>query len=230
MSLRLGRYLSEVHVQALLRSCLVAILVVTLVEAPVYGAPSAALGVILLAENASVGSGVAATGATIFSGDTLATDSRGSLRARVGANQFSLLQHSSAVMRQASGIPVAILERGTMILSSSGAEPFELQASAAHIRPRTGQPVLAQVTIAGPNTLLVTSNRGELEVTIGDEVHVVPAMTSYRVEIEPEEQGPMGSGAPIKTARSKFVLLLLAMVAAGTGIAIWRATTSPSAP
>jgi len=69
MSLRLGRYLSEVLVQALLRSCLVAILVVTLVEAPVYGSPSAALGVVLQAQNASVGSGVAATGATIFNGD-----------------------------------------------------------------------------------------------------------------------------------------------------------------
>jgi len=219
----------EAHVQALLRSSLVAVVVVTLVEAPVYGSPSAALGVILQAENASVGSGVAATGATIFNGDTLATDARGSLRVRVGANQFSLLQHSSAVMRQAPGIPIAVLEGGTMILSSSAAEPFELQAAAAHIRLRNGQPVLAQVTIAGPNTLLVTSNRGELEVSIGDEVHVVPAMTSYRVEIEPEEQGP-GGGAPVKTARSKFVLLLLGMVAVGTGIAIWRATTSPSAP
>src|SRR2546425_3076853 len=228
MSLRLGRYLSEVLVQALLRSCLVAMLVVTLVEAPVYGAPSAALGVVLQAQNASVGSGVAATGATIFNGDTLATDSRGWLRVRLGANQFSLLQHSSAVMRQA-GIPIAVLERGTMVLSSSAAEPLELQASAAHIRPRIGQPVIAQVTIAGPNTLLVTSNRGELEVSIGDEVHVVPAMTSYRVEIEPEDQGS-GGAAPHKTARSKFVLLLLAMVAAGTGVAVWRATTSPSAP
>ena len=229
MSLRLGRYLSEVLVQALLRSCLVAILVVTLVEAPVYGSPSAALGVVLQAQNASVGSGVAAIGATIFNGDTLATDSRGWLRVRLGANQFSLLQLSSAVMRQAPGIPIAVLERGTMAFSSSAAEPFELQASAAHIRPRTGQPVIAQVTIAGPNTLLITSNRGELEVSIGDEVHVVPAMTSYRVEIEPEDQGS-GGAAPHKTARSKFVLLLLAMVAAGTGVAVWRATTSPSAP
>src|SRR2546427_581934 len=226
MSLRLGRYLSEVLVQALLRSCLVAILVVTLVEAPVYGSPSAALGVVLQAQNASVGSGVAAT---IFNGDTLATDSRGWLRVRLGANQFSLLQLSSAVMRQAPGIPIAVLERGTMVFSSSAAEPFELQASAAHIRPRTGQPVIAQVTIAGPNTLLITSNRGALEVSIGNEVHVVPAMTSYRVEIEPEDQGS-GGAAPHKTARSKFVLLLLAMVAAGTGVAVWRATTSPSGP
>src|SRR2546425_866871 len=119
MSLRLGRYLSEVLVQALLRSCLVAILVVTLVEAPVYGSPSAALGVVLQAQNASVGSGVAAT---IFNGDTLATDSRGWLRVRLGANQFSLLQLSSAVMRQAPGIPIAVLERGTMVFSSSAAK------------------------------------------------------------------------------------------------------------
>src|SRR3989442_399210 len=226
MSLRLGRYLSEVLVQALLRSCLVAILVVTLVEAPVYGSPSAALGVVLQAQNASVGSGVAAT---IFNGDTLATDSRGWLRVRLGANQFSLLQLSSAVMRQAPGIPIAVLERGTMVFSSSAAEPFELQASAAHIRPRTGQPVIAQVTIAGPNTLLITSNRGELEVSIGNEVHVVPAMTSYRVEIEPEDQGS-GGPAPHKTTRGKFVLLLLAMVASGTGFAVWRATTTPPHP
>src|SRR2546428_9284950 len=80
MSLRLGRYLSEVLVQALLRSCLVAILVVTLVEAPVYGSPSAALGVVLQAQNASVGSGVAAIGATLFKRDTPATGLRGGVR------------------------------------------------------------------------------------------------------------------------------------------------------
>src|SRR2546425_10445979 len=100
MSLRLGRYLSEVLVQALLRSCLVAILVVTLVEAPVYGSPSAALGVVLQAQNASVGSGVAATGATIFNGDTLATDSRGWLRVRLGANQFSLRSEERRVGKE----------------------------------------------------------------------------------------------------------------------------------
>jgi len=124
---------------------------------------------------------------------------------------------------------IAVLERGTMVLSSSAADSFELQASAAHIRPRIGQPVIAQVTIAGPNTLLVTSNRGELEVSIGDEVHVVPAMTSYRVEIEPEGQGS-GGAAPNKTARSKFVLVLLEMVAVATGVAVFLATTSPSLP
>src|SRR5205807_10248772 len=123
----------------------------------------------------------------------------------------------------------AVLEDSTMDFSSSTPAPFELQASAAHTRPRTGQPVIAQVTIAGPNTLLITSNRDELEDSIGNEVHVVPAMTSYRVEIEPEGQGS-GGAAPHKTARSKFVLLLLAMVAAGTGVAVWRATTSPSGP
>src|SRR3989454_10316163 len=103
-------------------------------------------------------------------------------------------------MRQAPGIPIAVLERGTMAFSSSAAEPFELQASAAHIRPRTGQPVIAQVTIAGPNTLLITSNRGELEVSIGHEVHVAPAMASYRVEIEPHDEDP-GCAAPQQTAR-----------------------------
>src|SRR3989442_11361629 len=131
MSLRLGRYLSEVLVQALLRSCLVAILVVTLVEAPVYGAPSAALGVVLQAQNASVGSGVAATGATIFNGDTLATDSRGWLRVRLGANQFSLLQQSSPVMPQAPRIPIPVLERGTTVHAASADEPVDCQALAA---------------------------------------------------------------------------------------------------
>src|SRR2546428_13425317 len=114
MSLRLGRYLSEVLVQALLRSCLVAILVVTLVEAPVYGSPSAALGVVLQAQNASVGSGVAAIGPTIFNGDTRGTGSRGWLRGRLGANQFSLLQLSRAVLRQALALPFAGLGRAAM--------------------------------------------------------------------------------------------------------------------
>src|SRR5207245_7035785 len=95
------------------------------------------------------------------------------------------------------------------------------------MRTLTRQSATRQTTLEGPHTLRAPSNRGELEVSIGDEVHVVPAMPSYRVEIEPEGQGS-GGAAPNKTARSKFVLVLLEMVAVATGGGVFLATTSPS--
>jgi len=213
----------------LLRTLVVALLISSLVEAPVFASPepSRALGVILQAERARLSSGDAVNGATVFDGDTLATYPAGALRARVGETQLHLLADSRARMRQAAGGATAVLERGTVILSSAAAGAVNLQASAARIHPRTAQ-ILAQVTLVNPQELLVTSNRGSLEVTVGDEIHTVAENTSYRVLIEPEVPNPQGG--PVKAARSRFIVIALILIAIGTGIGIWRATVSDDKP
>ncbi len=177
-----------------LKSLLLVLLAVSIVEAPVFTAPSRALGVILQADHARVSSGDAASGATVFDGDTLSTDAAGALRVRLGEAQFHLLGNSVATVRQSSSGASAALERGTAIFSALTPEAFELRASDARIRARAAKPTYAQVTLVGPYELLITCQRGELEVRIDDEVHAVPEETSYRVSIEPEPQGPRGAG------------------------------------
>ncbi len=213
--------------RTLFRACLIALLIATLIEAPGFAAPSRGLGVVLQAERARLSSGDAITGATVFDGDTFSTEASGALRLRVGAAQLYLLASSAGSMRQSAGGVSATLERGSLIYSASAGEGFELRAAEAVIRPRAGQQTLAQITLTGAHELVVTSQHGQLEVTVYNETHVVPEATTYRVEIEPEIPSPQG-GPPVRPGRSRFIILALAMIAIGTGIGIWRSLISPS--
>ncbi len=214
----------------LLRTCLIALLSLALIEVPVQASPNptSALGVVVQADHARLSSGDASSGATVFDGDTLSTDAGGRLAVRLGGSQLYLLGDSGAKMKQSNAGVVAVLQRGTVVLNSPSAGAADLKASAAHIRAQAG-PTLAQVTLVSPTELLVTSNRGTLEVTIGEETHVVSEMTSYRVLIEPEVPNPQG-GRPIKAARSRFVVIALTLITIGTAIGVWRATISPDRP
>ncbi len=230
--------------RTVLRSLLIALLIVSLVEAPVLASPApvAPCGMVLQAERARVGAGEAAAGATLYDGDVLETSRGGTLRAQVGAAQLYLLADSAAALRQGAVGAGVVLKRGTVVLSSAGGGAFELQASEARIRPQTAQPTLAQVSLVGPYELLVTSQRGPLEVRIDEEMHTVPEATSYRVLIEPEAQGPRGAGAgevgrsqgsgqpPVKAARSRFLQVALITISVATGIIVWRALISDENP
>jgi hypothetical protein len=88
------------------------------------------------------------------------------------------------------------------------------------------------VTLVNANELLLTSTRGALLVSMGDEVRTVESGRSYRMEVESESSGPgpQGTGGPLHTARNHFLLLVIVGAAVGTSIGIWRAVASPSAP
>ncbi len=217
--------------RTVLRSCLVAVLIVGLVEIPVLGAPSRPLGVVLQATRARLSSGDATDGATIYDGDTLATDVSGTLRARLGGSQLYLPADSAAALHQTAGGVSAALQRGTAVFSSASPEAFELLASEARIHARTTQPTLARVTLVRPYELLITCQRGQLEVRIGEEIHQVPEATAYRVLIQPASKDQKGAGGPpVAAATSQFVILAVALIAVGTGIGLWRAFVSPSGP
>ncbi len=215
---------------ALLRASLIGLLIVTLVESPVLGAPPRALGLIMQADRAHVSSAEAMSGATVFDGDILSTDSAGALRARLGEAHIYLLANSVMSIQRIAGGVSATLQRGTTVFSSPGGEAFELRASEARIRGQATRPTYAQVTLVGPYELLVTCQRGQLDVQIGEEVHAVPESTSYRVLIEPATQELQGAGGPAKAARNRFILIALILIGVGTGIGIWRALISPSSP
>jgi len=211
-----------------MRSCLIGLLVSTLVGAPVQAAGSQPLGVVLQADRAHVGAGEAQSGASVFAGDILSTDQTGTLRARLGAVQLALLPNTTTAMGLTAAGTSAVLERGTLIFSSAAVNAIEVRASEARIRPKTSQ-ALAQVTLVGPLEFLVTSQKGELEVTIGSEVHTVAEATSYRVLVD-ASAAEASSPRPAAAGRSRFLLIALIMIGAGTAYGIWRAVSSPDRP
>lgn len=153
-----------------------------------------ALGLVLQAERARLGGGAATGGATLYDGDRLATDARGTVRVRLGTGQLYLMAESVAAVHRAGVGVRASLERGTAIFAMTAPQGFELEALAARLRAHAATSTLGQVTLTGANEFVVTCNRGALDVIIGDEVRTVTAESSYRVVLEPPEpQGPQGA-------------------------------------
>jgi hypothetical protein len=212
----------------LLKALLIALLIVTLTEAPVWAAPSRPLGVVVEAQHSRLGSSDAERGATVFAGDVIATESAGKLRLLAGGAQLYLLPNSATTLSEMNtGVGIA-LHQGAVLFSSSGREMVEVRALQAAIRSRAGETAHGKVAIVAPNELEIASYRGALDLTLGEETHAIAEGSAYRVLLEPEPLGPQG--APRKGGVSRGILLVILAIAVGTGIAIWRATISPTDP
>jgi hypothetical protein len=228
-----------------LRTLTAAVLALSLVTVPVWGAATpnvTPLGTVIAAERAHVGGATADVGTTVYGGDQLSTDQQGSVQVRAGAARLLLLSYSAATVNNNDGSPSAKLVRGTATFSTGNLHAFTLYASTATIRPQTDSPTIAQVTYVDDKELLVTARRGGLTVTVEDETQVVEEGKSYRVLLDPSpaqepagagsgNQGPMqGGGGPLKAGRSRFLILATVLTAVGTGVAIYEACESPDRP
>jgi hypothetical protein len=231
----------EDFVRTLFRTSLILVLGAALVGIPAEAIPgnpaSAPLGVVLQAERARAGVDITSEGATIYEGDRLETMEDGNLRARLGGSQMYLRPGTSTEVHGLSNGFSASLLHGTVVASSPEGQTFRLLASGATIRPAGTQATVAQVTWVNANELLLTSTRGAIEVSLGDDVKTIEAGSSYRMEMQDDvgqgPQGQQGSGrGPAHTGRRRRALFFLigGAIAAGTGIGIWRALMSPSDP
>jgi hypothetical protein len=221
-------------VSTMCKSFLAAVLVLALVQAPLQAAPAtpvaSAFGVVLQADRAVVGDNSAASGASIFDGDALITDSAGSLRARFGASQAYLPSKSSAVMHPLVGGFSASLVTGTIVLTSAPGETFRLLADGAVIRPKSAEPAVAQVSLISARELILTSRKGELEVAAEGQVQSIPEGTSYRMVIEPADPGAPQGTAGAGSNRNKVIFIVIAAAAVAAAVGLVIALESPSKP
>jgi hypothetical protein len=219
---------------------LVILLSVALIGIPTMAMPaspaSAPLGMVLQAERARGGADTISGGATIYEGDRLETQDDGTLRARLGGSQMYLRPGTAT---EVHGLPngfSASLMRGTVVASSPEGQTFRLLANGVTIHPAGTQATVAEVTWVNPTELVLTSNRGAIEVSMGDEVKTIEAGSSYRMEIQqpdgaaPSPQGSGNSNGPVAPGRRRRLafFLLFGGIAVGTGYGIWRAVESPS--
>jgi hypothetical protein len=217
----------------------------TIAGAPLFAnTPSTTpLGTVIAADRAHVGDAGADVGTTVYSGDRVSTDAQGSMQVRAGAARLLLLSASAAIVDDNEGRPSANLVLGTATFSTGNAHAFTLYASKAAIRPQTDAPTIGTVTYINAKELLVTARRGGLTVTVEDETQVIPEGSSFRVLLDPsvaEAQGPEGAGTgqqgkgsgggPLKAGRSRFLIVATGLIAAGTGVAIYKALESADRP
>jgi hypothetical protein len=219
-----------------LRVICAAVLSSAIIGMPVCGAPLpnvSPLGTVVTADRAHVGQAVADVGTTIYSGDSIKTDSQGSLQLRAGAARLLLLSSSDAVVDNTAGAYSAKLLSGTAAFSTAKADAFTLFASTASIRPQTDAPTVGQVSFLDGQDIVVTARRASLIVSVDGDSQIVQEGQSYRVALDTADpQGPQGAGGggPLKAGRSRFLLLATALVAVGTGLALYFALESPSSP
>jgi hypothetical protein len=186
--------------------------------------------VVLQAEYAQVGADTTAGGATVYNGDRLQTLGGGTLRTQLGGPQMYMRENTIA---QVQGLPngfLAELATGTVVVSSSEGQTFELLADGATIRPAGAQATVAQITRVSATEVLLTSTRGALQVTMDDEVKTIESGSSYRMEVEADESGPGAQPqGPYHTGRHSHLLfyLIVGGIATTTAILVWRALMSP---
>jgi hypothetical protein len=205
----------------LARSCLVGLLIASLIAAPAAGSSARPVGVVVQAEHASVGQAGAIAGAPVFTGDTVRTEHGGTLRILVGTAQIYLLTNSAAKLSDGSQGTSATLLRGTLGFTSSGKEAVGVRAGQALIHPQKAQPTYGQVTQLSPTELVVSSYRGplEIETAIGENL-IVPEATSYRVLLGSGSQKPEGTGSGGAMSASTKMILIGAGIAAGVVVAV----------
>lgn len=179
-----------------IRSCLVALIVASMLSIPAMAASEQPLGMVIQAKGAHLGNAEAVLGADVFSGDALDTDIGGNLRLRVGTGQLYILSSSAAALARQASMVRATITRGTIGFSSLKAGDFELETPIATLRPANGESVFGQVTIKGPEDIVVSVYRGSVIVDRNGEDRTVAAGTSYDVSLEPasETSGPPREG------------------------------------
>jgi len=225
-------------VRDIARSCLVAFLMVGMLNLPVFAANEKPLGMVIQAEEAQLGSAKATVGATVYPGDSIATGTGGTMRLKVGSGQLYLLSASAATLAENTSAFHAVVNRGTVGFSSPAVEPFELETPLGVVRPAAGA-TYGQVTLTGPREMIVSAYRGDLIVDNNGELHTIPEGKSFRVSmdldpVQPQPnaaQGPYGSGVkPAVNPHFIIKLTAVAIVGFATYFIYQELSESPSKP
>src|SRR5271170_2003246 len=177
-----------------------------------------AVGVVVEANHASLGTQAASEGTTIYDGDRLSTEAEGSLRLLIGQAFLQLGDRSSAVMHDSSGgrqFDVELLS-GAAVLSVAAANTGEIVACGASIRPVSQVRGVVRVQIAGPHELVVYAQRGATQISYRGETETIAEGSAYRVRLNVSDDGGQGGAIAKSPAHSGK---LLVMVAIGVGAA-----------
>jgi hypothetical protein len=204
------------------------------VSLPARPAGMTALGVVTEASGAHYNAARVSTGATVYDGDRLSTESEGSLYFR-GTRALLYLPGQSGVTLH--GLPdgtQALLRTGSLVFSTSKAAAMEVTADEAFIRPAADGPTVAQVTVVGPKELQITARRGALRFSYRDESESIAEGTSCRVLLDSSEAATplFPQRRPVKAAHEnrKFRIVVIVVIGWATEWAVHEVLESPDRP
>jgi hypothetical protein len=187
-----------------------------------------ALGMVVLADHATLDSEAAAEGTTIYDGDRLSTGAGGSLRLRVGEAIVSLTEQSCVIVHEGAGGAAkefeAELISGAAVLSETAGTAAEIVASSAHIRPAAETRGVVQVRLVGPRELILFAQLGPAQISYRGESKTIAEGKSYRVLLNPSDDSASEQQDPKKPGRGgkAFVVIVIAVTTAAGVAALWR--------
>ena len=178
-----------------------------------------ALGVVVRAEHATLGSAATAEGTTVYDGDRVSTYEEGFIRLRIGSAMLDLGDKSSVMLHSEAGREVkefqAELLAGTASLSAAAETDGEIVASGARVRPVSDTRGVVQVQRIGPYELIVFAKRGPAQISYRGDSETIKEGKSYRVLLNAsDDEQTSGSGAK-KPAKRRKALLITVVAAAG---------------
>ena len=216
-----------------------ALLSLTLIAPPgtASAAGAAAMGTVVSAQRARVGTANASAGTTIFVGDHLDTDELGSLQLRTNAARLLMSGSSHVTWENEAGVPTAKLNGGTGTFSTTNSKAFALRVGTAVIRPNVDEATIGSVSMLNPKELTVQCTRGALLLTVIDDTLLIPEGTAYHIVLDPsaypagdDPTRPWGAQRPKRSGRNRFIFFLILVVGVVTVIGIHEAWESPDRP
>jgi len=214
-----------------------------------------ALGLVAKSVSSHIGDVAALDGATIYSGDALSTEDKGSMLVRVGALSLELQESTAAHIYRAPYGAVVELNQGTVVYTTPGTqENIVIVASDVRVTPVVALADLGRVSMDTPCEITVYSQRGQVNVQVGSESRLIEETKAYRVRavyelsyrkyLSPDDSdyhdyhdhrpcapAEMANGKPpIFPGHTPFTYIAAGVVGIATVVAVDEALESPHRP
>lgn len=187
-----------------------------------------AVGIVVQADHASLGSEAASEGTTVYDGDRLSTEARGSLRLLIGKAMLYVTEQSSVIVHQDTNIEAkefeAELVSGAAVLSVTAGTTGEIVASSARVRPIAETRGVVQVRLIGSHELMVFARSGPAQISYRGESETIAEGKSCRVLLNSSDDSASGAQSAKKSGKHSKALVLIAVgaaTAAGAAL-LWR--------
>jgi len=211
------------------KSLVVALLTLGLVCEPGISA-SPVLGQVIVKGQAKITGAMTASGATVFAGDQVTTETNTVAELLLGGGTKVLLPGSSAVTLYRAGDQIVVqLRQGALAILTQNSAPAMVEANGARIKPASHAAVVLEVAV-GENSLRVVSRRGSATVAAADKtLEVAEGKELDATMAAASPQGPAGAGAQAARPFATWTIVLAA-AAAVTGLALGVVAITRSSP
>ena len=205
------------------KSLLAVLLTIALVGEPAVSATSV-LGQVIVKGQAKVNGLVTSSGATVFPGDRMTTETNSVAELVLNGGNKVLLSESSAVTlsQDASQVIVNLKQGALAVLSKNNSSPI-IEGNGVLIKPATDTAVMIEVAVRG-NSLRVLARRGSAIVVASDEsIEVAEGKELDATTAPASAQGPTRPSGVSRIAKWK-IIGIAAAAATGLGLAVMIAT------